>query len=281
MNKSVFSRGALYEKMVGETSTRLSAAALSHLPLSTYTSTTRILDSACGPGIVTKLLLSPSPEYVAVKGLPVNPPPQVTGIDLSEPMIQQYKTNAAALGWTTSEAYVQDSHDLSRFSDASFDAVVMGLGIFNLTDAVAGVREMHRVLKPGGHIVLTTWKTRRPQEIMSRTAETIRQGVGAGKAMDIDPKWLTSEHLVNVVKAGGFKADSLRMHEAAPNWSHQSLSDLLDAASSPLWTSQFCKGWSDDETSRWREELAKQLTARERDTYTLEMTAHICIVQKE
>lgn len=179
---SHFSRGALYEKMVGETSTRLSAAALSHLPLSTYTSTSRILDSACGPGIVSKLLLSPSPGYVTVQGLPIRPPPQVIGIDLSESMIEQYKANAAALGWSTSEAYVQDSQDLSRFSDASFDAVIMGLGIFFLPDAVAAVREMYRVLKPSGYMVLTTWKRRRTHELMGRVAEIIRPGGSEAKA---------------------------------------------------------------------------------------------------
>ncbi|KAI0811701.1 S-adenosyl-L-methionine-dependent methyltransferase [Xylaria sp. FL0064] len=181
---SHFSRGVLYEKLVGETSTQLSAAALLYLPLSTYTSTTRILDSACGPGIVSKLLLSPSPQNVSVPGLPIDPRPQVTAIDLSEPMIEQYKANASALGWTTAEAHVQDSQDLSRFADATFDAVVMSLGIFTLSDAVAGAREMHRVLKPGGHAVVTTWKTRRPQDLMGRAAESIRPGGSGSKASE-------------------------------------------------------------------------------------------------
>ncbi|KAI0097271.1 S-adenosyl-L-methionine-dependent methyltransferase [Nemania sp. FL0031] len=277
---SIFSRGALYEQLVGETSTRLSAAALSHLPLSTYTSTSRILDSACGPGIVSKLLLSPSPGYISVPGLPLKPPPNVTGIDLSEPMIEQYQANARALGWTTAEAFVQDSQDLSRFPDATFDAVVMGLGIFALEDAVAGVREMYRVLKPGGHVLVTTWKNRRPQDIMGRAAESIRPGGAGTKAMDIDPKWLTAEHLASVITAGGFKAESMRLCESAPNWNSPSLSELLEAFSSPMWTAQFCKGWSEDEMGRWTEEVGKQLTEKEKASCTVEMIAHICIAQK-
>ncbi|KAI0434175.1 S-adenosyl-L-methionine-dependent methyltransferase [Xylaria sp. FL1042] len=278
---SLFSRGDLYEKLVGETSTQLSAAALSYLPLSTYTSTTRILDSACGPGIVTKLLLSPSPPNVSVPGLPIDPPPQLTAIDLSEPMIEKYKANGSALGWTTSEAHVQDSQDLSRFADATFDAVVMGLGIFTLNDAVAGAREMYRVLKPGGHAVVTTWKTRRPQTLMSAAAEIIHPGGSGSKAMNLDPKWSTSEHLASVMTAGGFKAENMRLCEAAPNWRNESLEALLEALSSPIWTAQFCKGWSKEEMSRWTEEVEKQLTKDERDTHTLEMIAHICVAQKE
>ncbi|KAJ2989008.1 hypothetical protein NUW58_g3686 [Xylaria curta] len=280
-NSTPFSRGSAYEKLVGETSTRLSATALSYLPLATYTSESRILDSACGPGIVSKLLLSPSPEYVSVPGLPINPPPQVTGIDLSEPMIQQYKANAAALGWSRSESYVQDSQDLARFTDATFDAVVMSLGIFMLGDAIAGAKEMHRVLKPGGHAVVTTWKTRRPQDIMSRVAQTIRPDGAGAKAMDMDPKWLTSEHLATVMAAGGFKSESTSLYEAEPNWKHGSLGDLLEALSSPMWTAQFCKGWSEEEKARWTGEVTRQLTEEEKATCTLEMVAHICVAQKE
>ncbi|KAI0483605.1 S-adenosyl-L-methionine-dependent methyltransferase [Xylaria cf. heliscus] len=274
-----FSRGSMYEKLVGGTTTRLSATALSHLPLSTYTSASRILDSACGPGIASKLLLSPSPEYVSVPHLPINPPPQVTGIDLSESMIEQYKANASALGWTTAEAYVQDSQDLARFEDATFDAVIMGLGIFTLSDAVAGVREMHRVLKPGGHAVVTTWKTRRPQAVMGRAAEIIHPG--SGNVMDLDPKWLTSEHLATVMAAGGFKTENMQLSEAEPNWRFGSLDGLLEALGSPMWTAQYCKGWTGEEMGRWTEELTKQLTEEEKETSTLGMVAHVCVARKE
>ncbi|KAI3320186.1 S-adenosyl-L-methionine-dependent methyltransferase [Xylariaceae sp. AK1471] len=279
-HNSHFSRGSMYEKLVGETSTRLAAAALSHLPLSTYTSTSRILDSACGPGIVSKLLLSPSPAYISVPNLPINPPPQVTGIDLSESMIDQYKGNASACDWATSEAYIQDSQDLTRFSDASFDVVVMSLGIFALGDAAAGAREMYRVLKPGGYVVVTTWKSRRPQAIMSRVAEIIHPGCGGEKVMDLDPKWLTSVHLAAVMVDGGFKAENMKLCETAPNWRLGSLNALLEGLSSPMWTAQYCKGWSAEEKGRWTEEVAKQLTDEERATGMLEMVAHICVAQK-
>lgn len=74
--------GATYEKLAGNTSATLAAAALSTLPLPTYGADSHILDSACGPGVVTKLLLSPSPGYITVAGLPIKPSPRVTGIDI-------------------------------------------------------------------------------------------------------------------------------------------------------------------------------------------------------
>ena len=40
------------------------------------------------------------------------------------------------------------------YSDASFDAVTVGFGVRNLADVGAGIREMTRVLKPGGRCVI-------------------------------------------------------------------------------------------------------------------------------
>ncbi|KAI1826984.1 S-adenosyl-L-methionine-dependent methyltransferase [Xylaria intraflava] len=273
-----FNDGNMYEKLVGGTASRLAAAALSHLPLSTYTSTSRILDSACGPGTATKILLSPSAAPSSVRGLPIDPPPRVTGIDLAEPMIEQYRANASALGWATAESYVQDSQDLSRFPDATFDAVVMSLGIFALADATAGAREMLRVLKPGGHAVVTTWKTRRPRAIMGLALEAVRPG---SDVPDLDPKWSTSEHLAAVMEGGGFRVENTRLYEEAPNWALGSLDGLLEGLRSPFWTAAYCKGWSEGEMSRWKEEMEKQLTEKERATGTLEMVAHVCVARKD
>ncbi|KAI1268085.1 S-adenosyl-L-methionine-dependent methyltransferase [Xylariaceae sp. FL1019] len=276
---SAFSRGAMYEELVGVTSTRAAAAALSHLPLSTYNADTKILDSACGPGIVTKLLLSPSPNYISVPGLPIKPSPAVVGIDLSQPMIDQYKANASSLQWDTAEAYAQSAQDLSRFAENHFDAVVMSLGIFTLPDAIAGTREMYRVLKPGGHVVITTWKTRRPQDLMMKVSRTIRPD--GEKVMDLDPKWSTVKHLVNVMKEAGFGDDKVKVDETAPNWVLGSVSGIVEGLSSPMFTALFHKGWSEEEINRWGIEIEKQLTEEEKQTGSLEMVALICAARKE
>src|SRR5207245_9216055 len=40
------------------------------------------------------------------------------------------------------------------YPDHSFDAVTIGFGLRNLADRAAGLSEMHRVLRPGGRLVI-------------------------------------------------------------------------------------------------------------------------------
>ncbi|KAI1402186.1 S-adenosyl-L-methionine-dependent methyltransferase [Hypoxylon fuscum] len=268
-----------YEETAGATSGRLAAVALSHLPLSSYTSSSHILDSAAGPGIVAKLLLSSSPADVSVPGLPISPPPRVTGIDLAPVMIESFLANKAALGWTTADALVQDSGDLSPFKYAEFDAVVMNLGIFTLKDPVAGVAEIYRVLKPGGYAVITTWKARRAPEILQGALDAIRPNSGL-KPMYMPPEWLTKEKLVSVMEAGGFPSDQIKISESSPNWETGSGEGAVKALSSPMWTAKLWEGWSNEEKIRWGGEIRKQLRDHEKETGILEMSAWICVARK-
>jgi SAM-dependent methyltransferase len=47
-----------------------------------------------------------------------------------------------------------------EFSDASFDAVVCVFAIFFLPDMVKQVRELWRMIRPGGRLAITTWGPR-------------------------------------------------------------------------------------------------------------------------
>ena len=99
----------------------------------------RVLDIACGTGALTRLLV----ERVGPNG-------HVTGLDLSAGML--------AVARTLLDEPNVDWHEGSAlelpFPDGSFDLVTCQQGLQFFPDRPAGVREMRRVLKPGGRLAL-------------------------------------------------------------------------------------------------------------------------------
>lgn len=91
----------------------------------------RALDLACGSGDVTSMLRESIPNA------------QVVGLDFSRPLLAQAKARGLP------ELAEADALELP-FSDGSFDAVTIAFGLRNFSDRAAGLKEIARVLKPGG-----------------------------------------------------------------------------------------------------------------------------------
>jgi ubiquinone/menaquinone biosynthesis C-methylase UbiE len=107
-----------------------------------------VLDVACGTGLVT----FPAASAVGARG-------RVFGTDLSDEMIKAVTALAATRG-VSAEFSRQDAEQLD-FADATFDVALCALGLMYVPDAQKAVREMHRVLKPGGRAVAAVWGARK------------------------------------------------------------------------------------------------------------------------
>jgi demethylmenaquinone methyltransferase/2-methoxy-6-polyprenyl-1,4-benzoquinol methylase len=70
----------------------------------------------------------------------------VTGLDFSERMLERAQRKSASITW------VQGDVTALPFTDRSFDAVTVGFGIRNIPDLESGLRELARVLRPGGRL---------------------------------------------------------------------------------------------------------------------------------
>lgn len=102
----------------------------------------RAVDVACGSGALTR-------ELAAMTGVNGD----VTGIDLSERMLEQARQRPAAAGAAASSYLVADAMDLP-LPDASVDAATIAFGLRNVPDYGRCLREMLRVTRPGGRIVV-------------------------------------------------------------------------------------------------------------------------------
>jgi phosphatidylethanolamine/phosphatidyl-N-methylethanolamine N-methyltransferase len=77
----------------------------------------------------------------------------VTGIDLSAPMLEKARERIARKGIRNVRLLEMDAADL-KFATGTFDIVYAPYLISVVPDPVAVVREMHRVCRPGGRIIV-------------------------------------------------------------------------------------------------------------------------------
>jgi len=108
----------------------------------------RVLDVACGTGLVTFR----AAEAVGSTG-------SVTGTDISEGMIEQCTALARERG-VAHAVFQRMAAEQLDFPDGSFDAVLCGLGMMYVTDFAGSIREMFRVTRPGGRAVSAVWGKR-------------------------------------------------------------------------------------------------------------------------
>jgi SAM-dependent methyltransferase len=97
----------------------------------------RVLDVACGTGALT--------AAVADR---VGPDGRVTGLDANPEMLEVARRQHRAIEWRDGRA------ESLPFADASFDAVVSQFGLMFFENRVAALREMQRVLRPGGSMAV-------------------------------------------------------------------------------------------------------------------------------
>jgi len=106
----------------------------------------RVLDVACGTGLVT---------FEAAKA--VGTEGSVLGVDLSDEMIAAARATAQS---RSNVAFRRMDAESLELPDGGFDAVLCAFGLMYVPDPGCAVREMRRVLKPRGRLAIAVWGAR-------------------------------------------------------------------------------------------------------------------------
>lgn len=94
----------------------------------------RVLDACCGTG---DLAVAAEREGGVV-----------TGLDFSGKMLERARRKSSSIAW------VQGDLLQLPFADDSFDAATVGFGVRNVADLGEALRELRRVLRPGGRLAI-------------------------------------------------------------------------------------------------------------------------------
>jgi SAM-dependent methyltransferase len=104
----------------------------------------QILDLATGTGWASRVIAQ---RFEGVR---------VTGADIAERMLEHARTLAALQKLDIT--YQHADAERLPFPDAAFDGVVSTFGVMFVSKPEAAAAELRRVVKPGGRVVLSTWK---------------------------------------------------------------------------------------------------------------------------
>jgi len=163
----------------------------------------RVLDVACGTGIVART----AAQRLGSGG-------SVVGLDLSAPMLAAARTAAAAEGVTVE--WREGSAVNLPLPDGGFDIVFCQQGLQFFPDRPTALGEMYRVLAPGGRVVLSVWREIRRSPGFAVLAEALTRHIGpeAGTLMTSGPFSLSSpEKLHALLATAGF--NDISIHPSA------------------------------------------------------------------
>lgn len=107
-----------------------------------------VIDIACGTGMLA-----------VAAAQAVGPGGTVLGVDLSDAMVEAAAHRGQGLSLTQTRFLRMDAERLD-LPDGVFDLALCSLGLMYLPDPVAAMRQLHRVLRPGGRAVLAVWGER-------------------------------------------------------------------------------------------------------------------------
>jgi ubiquinone/menaquinone biosynthesis C-methylase UbiE len=144
----------------------------------------RILDLGCGTGIVARVLR----ERLGGAA-------KISGLDASPPMVEKARSLAPELDFREGNAMALP------FEDRAFDLVLSQQMLQFVPDAGAALREVRRVLAPGGRLLASTWRPRSEQPLHDALGKVAERHLGNSN----DRRWsLDGDALRALLVEAGF-----------------------------------------------------------------------------
>jgi SAM-dependent methyltransferase len=170
---------------------------------------TRVLDLACGPGVVAGMAASRGAE--------------LCGVDFSAAMLAQARAAFPRV------AFVHGDAEALTLPDGSFDAVVSNFGLHHVPRPALALAEARRVLRPGGRVAFTFWAGHAENIAWKLVFDAVRR-CGDPAASDAPPPgggFGTTQACLDALVAAGFGQVDARVEHRV--WRHADAAALMAA----------------------------------------------------
>jgi len=223
----------------------------------------RVLDAACGTGIVAREAAGR-----------VGPEGSVTGLDINEGILAVAAQKAPHITWRQGRA------ESLPFEKDSFDGVTCQFGLMFFEDRVSAIQEMMRVLRPGGRLVVAVWASLDQTPGYAAMADLLKRLFGESVANSLHAPYALGDEqtLRTLFREAGVQEIQLETHQGTARF------PSLDA-----WITTEIKGWvladvlNDDQITLLLREARSSLAsfATDEGTVAFPAPAHIVSAVKQ
>ena len=186
----------------------------------------RVLDVACGTGVVARIAATRVGPTGTVVGIDLNP----GMLSLARSLVSRDSRSGGQLQWQEASA------DKLPFPDGSFNVVYCQLGLQFFADRPAALREMRRVLGTEGRLAVMVWRGIHESPGFAVLADALQRHVGqAAAAIMRAPFGLTNaDELEALVRAAGFQNVAVQQRSGTVRFPSVERFVLSYVAGSPL-----------------------------------------------
>ena len=173
-----------------------------------------VLDVACGTGVLTRVLV----ERVGSNG-------SVSGVDINPGMLAVARRISPEVSWREADA------EALPYEDESFDAVLCQFGLMLFLAPEAALREMKRVLKPGGNLAVAVFGSLEDLPAYAALAEVYERLVSksVGDALRMPFSMGDPDRLASLFASAGISSPKIAKHKGLARFSsveHMVLADV-------------------------------------------------------
>jgi ubiquinone/menaquinone biosynthesis C-methylase UbiE len=179
----------------------------------------RVLDVACGTGIVARTVADR-----------LGPQATVIGLDLNEAMLTVARRLRPDIEWRQG-----DAAELP-FPDGSFDVVLCQSGLMFFPDVPQALREMARVVTPGGTVAVQVWDRREAQPAYAPFIEVAARHAGP-EAIDLLSTYFSRgdlDELSTLLASAGLEVTAIRTRETTLKFGSVDELVMTEVHSTPL-----------------------------------------------